>query len=54
MKGYDVQKAWDEVLRSNMAKVDRVTGKVNRREDGKILKPEGWTPPDLTKFVKKI
>jgi NTP pyrophosphatase (non-canonical NTP hydrolase) len=53
MKGYDVQKAWDEVLRSNMAKVDPTTGKVIRRADGKILKPEGWTPPDLTKFTRK-
>ena len=52
MKGYDVAGAWDEVLRSNMAKVDPVTRKVVRREDGKILKPNGWTPPDLTKFVK--
>lgn len=53
MKGFDVTGAWDEVLRSNMAKVDRQTGKVKRREDGKILKPEGWKPPDLSKFVKK-
>ena len=53
MKGYDVAGAWNEVMRSNMAKVDRQTSKVKRREDGKILKPEGWTPPDLTKFVKK-
>jgi predicted HAD superfamily Cof-like phosphohydrolase len=36
-----------------MAKVDPVTRKVKRREDGKILKPEGWTPPDMTKFIKK-
>jgi len=53
MKGYDVQKAWDAVLRSNMAKVDPTTRKVIRREDGKILKPEGWTPPDLNKFTRK-
>jgi predicted HAD superfamily Cof-like phosphohydrolase len=52
MKGYDVDGAWNEVLRSNMRKLDPVTQKVIRREDGKILKPEGWTPPDLTKFVK--
>lgn len=31
-----------EVHRANMAKVDGP-----RREDGKILKPEGWTPPDI-------
>lgn len=53
MKGFDVTKAWDEVLKTNMAKVDPVTGKVRRREDGKILKPEGWKPPDLSKFVRK-
>ena len=53
MKGYDVAGAWNEVLKTNMAKVDPVTGKVRRREDGKILKPEGWKPPDLSKFVKK-
>jgi hypothetical protein len=28
-----------------MAKL--VDGKVIRREDGKILKPAGWTPPDI-------
>ena len=53
MKGYDVQKAWDEVLRSNMAKVDPTTGKVIRREDGKILKPEGWTPPHLWEVLHR-
>ena len=53
MKGFDVAGAWDEVLKTNMAKVDPVTGKVRRREDGKILKPEGWKPPDLSKFVRK-
>jgi len=51
MKGYDVQGAWNEVLRSNMRKLDPKTQKAIRREDGKILKPEGWTPPDLTKFI---
>jgi len=52
MKGYNVAGAWDEVVRTNMAKVDPVTGKVRRREDGKILKPEGWMPPDMSKFIK--
>ena len=53
MKVYDIQGAWDEVVKTNMAKVDPVTGKVRRREDGKILKPEGWSPPDMSKFIKK-
>ena len=53
MKGYDIAGAWDEVVKTNMAKVDPATGKVRRREDGKILKPEGWKPPEMSKFVKK-
>jgi len=53
MKGYDVNGAWDEVARSNLSKIDPVTGKVNKRADGKVLKPEGWTPPNLEPFVKK-
>mgnify|MGYP003624563720 FL=1 len=52
MKGYDIAGAWDEVVKTNMAKVDPETGKVRRREDGKILKPEGWQSPDMTKYVK--
>lgn len=52
MKGFDVKGAWDEVARSNLSKIDSVTGKVIKRNDGKVLKPEGWTPPDLKPFVK--
>jgi predicted HAD superfamily Cof-like phosphohydrolase len=51
MKGYDVQGAWNEVLRSNMKKLDPKTQKAIRRQDGKILKPEGWTPPNLKPYV---
>ena len=43
--------AFNEVHRSNMAKL--VDGKVLRREDGKVLKPEGWTPPQLAQFLNK-
>jgi predicted HAD superfamily Cof-like phosphohydrolase len=53
MKGWDVSGAWNEVARSNLAKIDPTTGKVNKREDGKVLKPEGWTPPQLEQFTKK-
>lgn len=49
--GFDMEKAWNEVHRTNMAKIDPTTGKVVRRDDGKILKPEGWAPPDLVKVV---
>jgi predicted HAD superfamily Cof-like phosphohydrolase len=45
--GIPLDRVWAEVQRSNMAKIDPATGFVVRREDGKILKPEGWTPPDV-------
>ena len=50
--GVDVEGAWNEVHGTNMAKVDRETGKVRKREDGKVLKPEGWTAPDLKKYLR--
>jgi predicted HAD superfamily Cof-like phosphohydrolase len=51
--GADGEGAWKEVMRTNFAKIDKDTGKVRKREDGKVLKPVGWTPPDLKPFLKK-
>jgi predicted HAD superfamily Cof-like phosphohydrolase len=51
-RGWDCERAWDEGAQSNLSKIDPITGKVIRREDGKILKPEGWKAPDFAKFVK--
>ena len=51
--GFDAEGAWNEVMRTNFAKIDPETGKVRKREDGKVLKPEGWTPPNLKPFTKK-
>jgi hypothetical protein len=51
--GANGEGAWKEVMRTNFAKIDRETGKVRKRDDGKVLKPVGWQPPDLTSFVKK-
>lgn len=50
--GAEGEAAWNEVMRTNFAKIDPITGKVRKREDGKVLKPDGWQPPDLTKFVR--
>lgn len=50
--GVDTEGAWKEVMRSNMDKIDPITGRVRKREDGKVLKPEGWEPPRLGGFVK--
>ena len=40
-------------MRTNFAKIDHDTGRVRKREDGKVLKPIGWTPPDLKSFLSK-
>lgn len=50
--GFDAEGAWKEVMKTNFAKIDKETGKVRKREDGKVLKPIGWTAPNLTPFVK--
>ena len=50
--GADAEGAWNEVMRTNFAKIDADTGKVRKRSDGKVLKPEGWTPPELGQFLK--
>jgi len=42
--------AFSEVHRSNMAKL--VDGKVLRREDGKVMKPADWQPPQLAQFLQ--
>ena len=50
--GFDAEGAWKEVMRTNFAKIDHETGKVRKREDGKVLKPVGWTAPVLGPYVK--
>ena len=52
--GVDPQKAWNEVIATNIAKIDSKTGKIKKRADGKILKPEGWQPPNLSKFTTHL
>lgn len=48
--GIPLDKVFEEVHRSNMAKL--VDGKVIRRADGKVLKPEGWNPPNIAGILK--
>jgi predicted HAD superfamily Cof-like phosphohydrolase len=47
--GIPLDEIFNEVHRSNMAKL--VDGKVLRREDGKIQKPEGWAAPDIKSII---
>lgn len=51
--GAEAEGAWREVMSTNFAKIDRETGLVRKREDGKVLKPVGWTAPDLEPFIKR-
>lgn len=50
-RGWDCNAAWNVGAASNIRKIDKNTGKVIRREDGKILKPEGWQEPNFAKLV---
>ena len=43
-KGMNISNAFDIIHKANMNKL--VDGKVLLREDGKVLKPKGWVPPD--------
>lgn len=49
--GFNGKGAWKEVMNTNFAKINPKTGKVIKRADGKVLKPEGWKAPELKKFI---
>lgn len=51
--GADADGGWKEVMSTNFAKIDKETGKVRKREDGKVLKPVGWVAPNLKPFLSK-
>ena len=51
MMGFDIEGALKEVIRSNNSKM--VKGKFEYDENGKIMKPDSYSKPDLTPFVKK-
>jgi predicted HAD superfamily Cof-like phosphohydrolase len=51
--GADGEGAWKEVMSTNFAKIDSLTGRVRKREDGKVLKPVGWRPPELSKYINQ-
>ena len=47
--GIDLDEFWDAVHKSNMAKEGGAT-----RADGKLLKPEGWQPPDIAGILERM
>jgi predicted HAD superfamily Cof-like phosphohydrolase len=44
--GIDIDECFQEVHKSNMSKLGE-NGRVIKREDGKVLKPDTYFPPDL-------
>lgn len=50
--GIDMEPIFNEIHDSNMKKIDPETGKVRYREDGKVLKPEGWKKPRLAPIIE--
>lgn len=46
--GIDLREVWEEVHAANMRKEGGAV-----REDGKILKPEGWVPPNIKDVLDK-
>ena len=48
--GIPQQAVWDEVARSNMSKL--VDGKLIKRDDGKVLKPDTFVPPNIKKILE--
>jgi len=49
--GVDIDPFLEEVHRSNMSKLDTETGQPLYREDGKVIKPPTWSPPDLVRIL---
>lgn len=48
--GIDADKVFAEVHRSNMSKLDK-DGNVVRREDGKVIKSDQYSPADIEKVL---
>ena len=51
MMGFDIEGALKEVIRSNNSKM--VNGKFEFDDNGKIMKPDSYSEPDLKPFVKQ-
>jgi len=52
-KGLNLGSVFDLVHAANMKKVNPSTGMCLKRADGKIEKPVGWCPPNVTKEMQR-
>lgn len=51
--GLPLKEGMDQVAETNLAKI--IDGKVRRDPNtGKVLKPEGWQPPDYSALIERI
>lgn len=50
--GIPIQNVWDEVSRSNMSKISE-SGKVIKREDGKVMKPDTFVRANVKRVVEE-
>ena len=53
VKGINLSSIVGRVHAANMAKRDPETGKFLKRADGKIIKPKGWTPPNVEAEIQR-
>lgn len=49
--GIPLAPVWVEVQEANMSKINPDTGQCDVREDGKVLKPAGWRPPNIKRAL---
>ena len=47
----DYKFKYDKIQNATTNSNGNVNNELWKREDGKVLKPEGWTPPNLKPFV---
>merc|ERR1712008_342330 len=52
-KGVNLSSIFDLVHSANMAKRDPATGRFEKRDDGKIVKPKGWRAPNVGQEIKR-
>lgn len=48
-----LEAGWDAVASTNLKKIDPVLGTVRRDDNGKIMKPDRWVPPDMVRLIKE-
>ena len=52
-KGINLSSIFELVHAANMSKKDANTGCFLKREDGKIIKPQGWKAPNIGREIQR-